>query len=145
MWAAVLSASDAISVATGVDVKGGSYTVAVATDRMWPEVADEAPLLGRGAPADIVALRLVGGAYAELRAELGSVRVVPGARLDGDSLTFSQVASTMMAGSPEAMQQEQAIVAALGNVRGFSIAGDQLTLVDESGRPVLKAVAVALR
>jgi len=43
------------------------------------------------------------------------------------------------------MQQEQAIVVALGAVRGFNIAGDQLTLVDDSGHPVLRAVAVALR
>lgn len=75
----------------------------------------------------------------------GVNRLMGGYTLDGNSLTFAQVASTMMAGPPEAMQQEQAIVAALGNVRGFSIAGDQLTLVDDSGRPVLKAVAVALR
>lgn len=65
--------------------------------------------------------------------------------VDGKGLTFSQVASTMMAGPPEAMQQEQAVVAALGAVRGFSIVGDQLTLVDDSGHPVLRAVAVALR
>ena len=65
--------------------------------------------------------------------------------VDGKGLTFSQVASTMMAGAPEAMRQEQAIVAALGAVRGFSITGDQLTLVDDSGQPVLRAVAVALR
>ena len=75
----------------------------------------------------------------------GVNRLMGGYTLDGGSLTFSQVASTMMAGPPEEMQQEQAIVAALGNVRGFSIAGDQLTLVDGSGAPVLKAVAVALR
>ena len=65
--------------------------------------------------------------------------------VDGTGLTFSQVASTMMAGAPEAMRQEQSVVAALGAVRGFSIAGDQLTLVDDSGQPVLRAVAVALR
>jgi putative lipoprotein len=65
--------------------------------------------------------------------------------VDGPGLSFSQVASTMMAGAPEAMQQEQAIVAALGAVRGFSITGDQLTLVGDSGQPVLRAVAVALR
>jgi len=75
----------------------------------------------------------------------GVNRLMGGYTFDGDSLTFTQVASTMMAGPPEAMQQEQAIVAALGDVRGFSIAGDQLTLVDDSGRPVLNAVAVALR
>lgn len=75
----------------------------------------------------------------------GVNRLMGGYTLDGSSLTFSQVASTMMAGSPEAMQQEQAIVAGLGRVRAFSIAGDRLSLLDESGQPVLEAVAVALR
>ena len=75
----------------------------------------------------------------------GVNRLMGGYTLDGSALTFTQVASTMMAGPPETMQQEQAIVAALGAVRGFSIAGDRLTLVDDSGRPVLTAVAVALR
>ena len=75
----------------------------------------------------------------------GVNRLMGGYHLDGNSLTFSQVASTMMAGPPEAMRQEQAIVAALGRVDEFSITGDQLTLVDEAGQPVLTAVAVALR
>jgi heat shock protein HslJ len=75
----------------------------------------------------------------------GVNRLMGGYTLDGGSLTFSQMASTMMAGPPEAMQQEQAIVAALGAVRGFGISGDQLTLTDETGAPVLKAVAVALQ
>lgn len=75
----------------------------------------------------------------------GVNRLMGGYTLDGSSLTFSQVASTMMAGPPEAMQQEQAIVAALGRVRGFSITGDRLALADEAGQPVLTAVAVALR
>ena len=74
----------------------------------------------------------------------GVNRLMGGYALDGDALAFAHVASTMMAGPPEAMQQEQAIVGALGRVREFRIAGDRLTLVDESGAPVLKAVAVAL-
>ena len=75
----------------------------------------------------------------------GVNRLMGGYIVDGKGLTFSQVASTMMAGAPEAMQQEQAIVVALGAVRGFSITGDQLTLANDSGQPVLRAVAVALR
>jgi len=75
----------------------------------------------------------------------GVNRLMGSYTVDGTGLTFSQVASTMMAGAPEAMQQEQAIVAALGAVREFSISGDQLTLADESGQQVLRAVAVALR
>ncbi|MFM9034941.1 MAG: YbaY family lipoprotein [Mycobacterium sp.] len=75
----------------------------------------------------------------------GVNRLMGGYTLAGDALSFSQVASTMMAGPPEAMAQEQVIVAALGRVRGFVLSGDQLTLVDDAGHPVLRAVAVALR
>ena len=75
----------------------------------------------------------------------GVNRLMGGYTLDGDSLTFSNAASTMMAGPPEAMAQEQTIVAALPNVRSFAIAGDQLTLLGGAGQPVFKAVAVALR
>lgn len=64
--------------------------------------------------------------------------------LDGPSLTFAETASTMMAGPPEAMQQEQAIITALSHVHGYRIAGNQLTLLDGGGQPVLQAVAVAL-
>jgi putative lipoprotein len=71
----------------------------------------------------------------------GVNQLIGGYTLQGDSLLFSQVASTMMAGPPEAMAQEQAITAALGQVRGFAIAGDRLTLSDDAGRPVLTAIA----
>lgn len=75
----------------------------------------------------------------------GVNRLMGGYTLDGDSLTFSNAASTMMAGPPEAMAQEQTIVTALPNVRTFAIVGDQLTLLGGAGQPVFRAVAVALR
>ena len=74
----------------------------------------------------------------------GVNRLMGGYILDGGSLTFSNAASTLMAGPPEAMAQEQTIVQALPSVRGFTIAGDQLTLLGDAGQPVFKAVAVAL-
>lgn len=74
----------------------------------------------------------------------GVNRLMGGYTVDGTSLVFTNPASTMMAGPPDAMQQEQAIIAALQQVRDFRIAGDQLTLLDESNRPVVTAVAVAL-
>lgn len=74
----------------------------------------------------------------------GVNRLMGSYTLDGSTLTFSPLASTMMAGPPDAMQQEQALIAALGRVRGYHIAGDRLTLLGESGEPVLTAVAVAL-
>jgi len=89
--------------------------------------------------------RVLNGQDGRFAGSGGVNRLMGGYTVDGKGLTFSPVASTLMAGAPEAMQQEQAIVAALGAVREFSIAGDQLTLVDDSGQPVLRAVAVALR
>ncbi len=74
----------------------------------------------------------------------GVNRLMGGYTVDGGAVSFTQVATTMMAGPPEAMQQEQVILGALGRVRGFRVAGDRLTLVDEAARPVLTAVAVAL-
>jgi putative lipoprotein len=74
----------------------------------------------------------------------GVNRLMGGYTLTGDDLTLSNAASTMMAGPPEAMAQEQAILAALPLVRGFRITGNGLTLVDDAGGPVLQAVAVAL-
>ena len=75
----------------------------------------------------------------------GVNRLMGGYTLAGNALSFSNAALTMMAGPPEAMAQEQTIIAALARVRGYTIAGDQLTLLDDAGRPVFQAVAVALR
>jgi putative lipoprotein len=74
----------------------------------------------------------------------GVNRLMGGYTLTGDALTLSNAASTMMAGPPEAMAQEQAILAVLPLVRGFRITGNDLTLVDDAGAAVLQAVAVAL-
>ncbi|MBU3750965.1 MAG: META domain-containing protein [Mycobacterium sp.] len=73
----------------------------------------------------------------------GVNRLMGGYSLAGESLTFTQVAATLMAGAPEEMQQEQAILAALDLVRGFRISGNDLSLVGDAGQPVLQAVAVA--
>ena len=74
----------------------------------------------------------------------GVNRLMGGYTLAGEALTLSNAASTMMAGPPEAMAQEQAILAALPLVRGFRVTGNGLTLVDDAGGPMLQAVAVAL-
>ncbi|MDI1289071.1 MAG: META domain-containing protein, partial [bacterium] len=46
---------------------------------------------------------------------------------DGD-LDFGEIASTKMAGSDEAMQAEQAYLASLDTVTGYTVAGDVLEL-----------------
>lgn len=51
---------------------------------------------------------------------------------EGD-LDFGEIATTMMAGPEDAMAAEQAYIAALGTVTGYTVAGDELDLfVDET-------------
>ena len=55
----------------------------------------------------------------------------------GSSLTISQATSTLMACEESLMQQESDYMAALTSTAGFALAGDQLTLRNASGEPVL--------
>ena len=113
------------------------------TDTYWKltEVAGRPVQVTEGMREPSLVLATEGSRFA---GSGGVNRLMGGYTLDGGSLSFSNAASTMMAGPPEAMQQEQAIAAALGQVVGFRISSDQLWLVDGAGRPVLRAVAVAL-
>jgi heat shock protein HslJ len=56
---------------------------------------------------------------------------------DGDALRLSAIASTKRACGEAIMDQERVFLGALDAVRGFTIEGDQLTLLDEGGSPVL--------
>lgn len=114
------------------------------TDTYWKVVEVD------GAPVDVAdgsrePSLVLNGQDGRFAGSGGVNRLMGGYTLDGDLLSFSNTASTMMAGPPAAMRQEQAIIAALQQVRGYRIGGDQLWLADGSGRPVLRAVAVALR
>ncbi|MFT3851268.1 MAG: META domain-containing protein [Ilumatobacteraceae bacterium] len=54
--------------------------------------------------------------------------------VDGDSLTFGPLASTMMACTKDALtQQETDFLAALKNTASFSARGDTVTLLAEDG------------
>jgi len=64
--------------------------------------------------------------------------------LEGESLAFAQVASTMMA-CVDGMEQETAFFRTLESVRAWKIRGDGLELLDGSGRVVARFVAVDLR
>lgn len=114
------------------------------TDTYWKlvEVAGQPIVVGEAMREPNLVLHGEDGRFA---GSGGVNRLMGGFTVASDSLTFSQVASTMMAGTPEAMGQEQSIIGALGTVRGFRIAGDSLTLLDDAGHPVVRAVAVALR
>jgi len=60
----------------------------------------------------------------------------------GDKIKISQPATTMMAGAPKAMAQEQAYFAALTKATQFAVTADALTLTDDQGA-VLVRYAVA--
>ncbi len=60
-----------------------------------------------------------------------------GAEINGNQIKLGGMMSTMMACEEPIMQQEQAYLAALGNVASFEISGETLTLADAQGNVVL--------
>lgn len=60
-----------------------------------------------------------------------------GYTVDGDSLTFGQAGSTMMACEEAIMAQEAAYLAALQSTATFTVEGDALRLADAGGETVL--------
>ena len=60
----------------------------------------------------------------------------------GDKITISQPASTMMAGPPKAMAQEQAYFAALARATAFAVTADSLTLMDDQGTELVSYAVV---
>lgn len=71
---------------------------------------------------------------------LGVNIVNGGYTLDGDKLTFSQLASTMMAGLPSDMEVESKLGAALGTVASVEVKGEVMSLKDAEGKVVLTLV-----
>lgn len=65
----------------------------------------------------------------------GCNRITGGYELQGDHLTFTKMASTMMA-CVSGMDTEKIFLDALQQVRGWKITGDKLELVDATGQPL---------
>ncbi|HEX6843711.1 MAG TPA: META domain-containing protein [Actinomycetota bacterium] len=63
--------------------------------------------------------------------------------LDGAGLSFGPLATTKMACPDDVMGQEQAVLAALGDVAGWSVEGDRLALIDADGALLLGYVGTA--
>jgi heat shock protein HslJ len=62
---------------------------------------------------------------------------------DGDTISFGEIASTMMACEEELSAQQAAIFAALEGAETFEVSPEQLTLLDADGNMVLVASADA--
>lgn len=75
----------------------------------------------------------------------GGCNRLVGAYADANGvLEFKGLTTTRMA-CPEGMAQEGEILKALGEVRGYAVKGDTLSLLDAGGASVLRAIAVDLR
>ena len=61
--------------------------------------------------------------------------------LDGAALRVENLASTRMAGPPEAMELERAFAAAIQSARSVRVRGQELHLLDDSGQPLARLVA----
>lgn len=76
---------DVLRLRLGGDARASWTTLLADTDRAWPELGIEAPLLARGIEVDRVVPRLGGGAFVEPRVALGIVELQPGLRIQADS------------------------------------------------------------
>jgi heat shock protein HslJ len=65
-------------------------------------------------------------------------------RLEGAALSFGPLATTKMM-CADAIEQERRFLAVLATVRGWRVAGDDLTLLDAVGAPVARFTAVDLQ
>lgn len=77
-------------------------------------------------------------------ATVGCNQLVGGFTVEGDALTFTGSATTLMACPPPLDAQERALAQALGKTRRHAIAGDSLTLFDESGAAIATCEAIYL-
>ena len=71
---------------------------------------------------------------------LGVNIVNGGYTLDGNKLSFSKLASTMMAGLPADMEVESKLGAALDTVASVEVKGETMSLKDAEGKVVLTLV-----
>lgn len=79
-----------------------------------------------------------------LAGSTGCNRMMGQYELEGDRLSFAQVATTMMACPGEVMTLERAFLDALGSVDTWQVDGKALTLVDAEGEALARFAAVHL-
>lgn len=81
---------------------------------------------------------------ARLAGSTGCNRMMGGYELDGDRLSFGQLATTMMACPGDVMEFEREFLDALGDVASWQVEGESLTLVDGEGEARARFEAVHL-
>lgn len=111
-------------------------TTATLEGTTWELVAyvDQAGNLTMALPDAPATMLLQDG---QLSGTTGCNRYFGSYQLDGQSLTFTPMGSTMMACPEPQMAQEAAFIAALSSVASYTIVGDQLQLTNAEGAEVL--------
>jgi heat shock protein HslJ len=87
---------------------------------------------------------LRGGEPAALSGSGGCNRLMGDYTLSGDTITFGRTAMTMMA-CPQGMDTEQAFTAAVEGKKHWRIDGNQLLLLDDAGKTVMRFEVVYLK
>ena len=114
---------------------GNQLSDATLTDTYWKLTR----LRGKAVPvgADGREPHLVLAGQGRVSGSGGCNRLVGGYRLDGARIELTRIAGTMMA-CPEGMETEHAFTAALGEVRSWRLAGEQLDLLAADGVVLLR-------
>jgi len=115
---------------------GSRMTVAELENTYWKltRLGDQPVIVGERQREPHIVLHQQDGRVAAFG---GCNRMTGGYTVDGSSIEFSQMASTMMA-CPDGMDTEQGLAAALGRARSFRIIGQHLDLFDEAGELVAR-------
>jgi heat shock protein HslJ len=87
---------------------------------------------------------LRGGEPTALSGSGGCNRLMGNYTLSGDTITFGRTAMTMMA-CPQGMDTEQAFTAALEGKKRRHIEGNQLLLLDDTGKTIVQFEVVHLK
>ncbi|WP_110656596.1 META domain-containing protein [Salinicola halimionae] len=87
---------------------------------------------------------LILGADGRVSGSTGCNRLMGSYTLQGDTLTFSQLASTRMACPAEMMALEQAWLTTLSDTAHYSISGQRLVLEDAKNQPLAELKVNAL-
>jgi len=125
--AAVLLVASAFAAAGPGGLEGNGWRL--------EQVRGDGGLIGAVGRGDAAVLRFSAG---RLTGSAGCNRLIGTYSTDGDILTVKpNMATTMMACPEPLMDQEQAVVEALGQAASYALGGDRLMIRDGEGKPLL--------
>ncbi len=114
------------------------------TDTQWrlKKIGDQAVASGKGQKKPYLKLEAKDHKDRRVVGFSGCNRLSGSYKLEGKELSFSPIAATKMA-CAEGMEIEKLFTQALARVKSYKIAGQSLTLLDDSGKVLAQLEAVA--